>query len=124
MRKIDINKKRSYTKSLGRSRKWCILRDSSELKFVIKYRMERLGWNVKKLAMETNIDRPILSSYLNHDYSTSKYRMPDQRELLIIADKLDIDVSLNVEFRAVQEDNRRTPAPESSLRRAKWRISD
>ena len=65
-----------------------------------------------------------ISSYLNNDYYATKYRMPDHRELMIIADILDLDVKLDVKFRVIQEENRRTSPGEPHLRRAKWRIGD
>jgi len=104
------------------SSRWCLLRDNELVKSAVKSRMMSYGYNVSSLSEATGVARSQISTYLNYDhYSNNSTSKITQKSLLDLTEFLNIEVELNVGFKAISDENRRTPVEECRLTRAKWR---
>ena len=84
--------------------------------------MMSYGYNVSSLSEATGVARSQISTYLNYDhYSNNSTSKITQKSLLDLTEFLNIEVELNVGFKAISDENRRTPVEECRLTRAKWR---
>ena len=76
-------------------KRWCMLRDSSDVIRAIFYKLKSRKISVSKLSQDLNIDRKRIYALRNRNYSS--YR-PVQSDVMRICDYLGVHIMLTVEF--------------------------
>lgn len=72
---------------------WCILRNSSQLRTLIQYKIRQKDWLIKETAEKAGVETYRLSRYLNR-------RTPNltQFQLMKVCEVLGVEVSLDIKI--------------------------
>ena len=75
---------------------WCILRDSESLKYAIEYKMEQKKYGPKELAKIAGVRLHRIYDYLGREHEGSTRAGLTQKQVLKLAEALDIKIELKV----------------------------